>query len=454
MTAAPQVIPLSIYEAIAPDRAIELQAIALQIRDRAEQIHRSQIKVAELVARAKELLPNRQNWLRWLKEEFPEMSQRQAYRLVRLHDSGVNTLPGAADQPLTVLEIAAAAEPEARAEIEQRLMDGDRLTIAEAKAIAAQPDPDSDADFRQQQRLEREQASRIPGHGGGGGRPVGSGGPTATAREQAIATALDRDPDADLHALVTRQHEEPMVGSRVMYNLVKGERKRPGRVTGQLDDGCWLVTDEEDGEVCELGPEDWRRVEEIPSVEAHEAAIALPEGRDNIVRLATSAKTDEHYTPPKILDAVYRCFNDWVELDPCSNAHGDAANVQAMRHFTAQDDAAKQVWDCTTLYMNPPFGKVAEFMARLALEYERGGVDEAIALTKCDPRTGWFSTAMREATAFCLVKGYTRFVGSTNAAPFGVVLWYFGPEPDRFYAAMEPIGWPCQLMVPGVHFGE
>jgi hypothetical protein len=182
---------------------------------------------------------------------------------------------------------------------------------------------------------------------------------------------------------------------------------------------------------------------------------------------ATSSKTNEHYTPPEIIDAVLECFGGVIELDPFSNSH-ESPNVSAKKHFTKEDDGLVQPWNADSLFMNPPFSKekdeegkaigdaagVANAIDKLVAEVSAENVKEAILLTKADTRTSWFQTIWENATAICFVSGYTKFVGSDNAAPFAIALSYFGANVDGFYRAFHgKIGVCVQVMVPKM-FGE
>lgn len=82
-----------------------------------------------------------------------------------------------------------------------------------------------------------------------------------------------------------------------------------------------------------------------------------------------SSKSNEHFTPQKVIDAVYAtflpraCTSDEpagrrvIELDPASC---EAANrvVMAERIYTAADDGLAKPWEASRVFVNPPGGKI------------------------------------------------------------------------------------------------
>ncbi|MBI5438156.1 MAG: N-6 DNA methylase [Nitrosomonadales bacterium] len=59
-------------------------------------------------------------------------------------------------------------------------------------------------------------------------------------------------------------------------------------------------------------------------------------------------------TPPRYVEAVKRFFGGSIELDPCSNKH---SIVKArVEHRLPKVDGLHVSWDCSTIYVNPPYG--------------------------------------------------------------------------------------------------
>lgn len=152
--------------------------------------------------------------------------------------------------------------------------------------------------------------------------------------------------------------------------------------------------------------------------------------------LFTSA-TPEWYTPNHIIDRVEKVFGE-IDLDPCSNAKGEDANVPAGDHYTIDDDGLIQRWH-GRVYMNPPYGdEIGQWTARLIKAHADQEIDEAIALLPARTDTAWFRPLM--AHLCCFVHGRLKFSGADNSAPFPSVVVYLGPDHEGFTDAFEDIG--------------
>lgn len=169
-----------------------------------------------------------------------------------------------------------------------------------------------------------------------------------------------------------------------------------------------------------------------------EAAIAkkVPSSNSGADKF-TSSKSDEHYTPPNILQAVYECLGE-LDLDPCSNSHS-SPNVNAKKHFTIEDDGLAQEWS-GRVFINPPFSDIKRWVPHVISEYSSGRVTEAIALTKAYPRTNWYKKLRESCQAICFVEGYQKYGKAQTSATFGTLLTYFGSNPERFCEVFKPFG--------------
>ena len=164
-----------------------------------------------------------------------------------------------------------------------------------------------------------------------------------------------------------------------------------------------------------------------------------------------SSETPEHYTPSRILDAVYACLGG-IDLDPCSNE--GIATVAAAQHFTAADDGLAQPWH-GRVYMNPPYGREIEsWVDKLVAEHTAGRVTQAIALVPARTDTQWF-LKLSEFPC-CFVIGRLTFVGNADPAPFPSAIFYLGDDVGTFFDVFMRqyrIGNIWQVLIPEM-FGE
>lgn len=145
-----------------------------------------------------------------------------------------------------------------------------------------------------------------------------------------------------------------------------------------------------------------------------------------------SSDSVEWYTPPKIIEAVRELFGGTIDLDPCSNAKGAAANVPARVHYTQEDNGLFQPW-FGNVYMNPPYGarEIVPWIERVRMEYESRRVTAAVVLVKAATSARWFRTLSPKYIR-CEVAGRLKFSGHPDSAPFSSVLFYLGDDVQRF----------------------
>lgn len=163
-----------------------------------------------------------------------------------------------------------------------------------------------------------------------------------------------------------------------------------------------------------------------------------------------SSESPEHYTPQLIIDATIACLGT-IDVDPCSNAKGEAATVPSALHFTSADDGLSQEWH-GRIYMNPPYGREIErWVRKLVTEHEAGRVTEAIALLPARPDTQWFD--LLRDFAWCAIHGRLTFIGNHDPAPFPSAVFYLGENLGVFYRSFVHLGDIWQRIEPGM-FGE
>jgi len=117
--------------------------------------------------------------------------------------------------------------------------------------------------------------------------------------------------------------------------------------------------------------------------------------------------------------------------------------VQAAAYFTAQQDGLGQPWR-GKVWVNPPYGQVDRFAAKLCAAHRSGAVPEALLLVNNATETTWFQDTARRASALCLPLGRIRFLdhsGTRQQQPLqGQAVLYFGPEGQRFIDRFTAFG--------------
>jgi len=151
--------------------------------------------------------------------------------------------------------------------------------------------------------------------------------------------------------------------------------------------------------------------------------------------LFTSA-SEEWYTPPEILEAMYAVFNDDLTTDPCSPING--SDVSADIYYTMEDDGLQQPWK-GTVFMNPPYGNViGDWVKKAISEYLHGEATEIVILVPARTDTNWFH--LLNDYPWCAIKGRLKFSGNDNSAPFPSAVFYLGENVKGFFESFESFG--------------
>jgi len=67
------------------------------------------------------------------------------------------------------------------------------------------------------------------------------------------------------------------------------------------------------------------------------------------------SESNEHFTPPEVVDAARETMSGRIELDPASNAVANSV-VRAERFHSADDPGHNKVWRARSVFLNPPGG--------------------------------------------------------------------------------------------------
>ena len=125
-----------------------------------------------------------------------------------------------------------------------------------------------------------------------------------------------------------------------------------------------------------------------------------------------SSKSNEWTTPQDFYDKL----NDKYEftLDPCCTS----VTKKCTKYYTEQDNGLSKDWAGETVFVNPPYGNVKEWIEKAAKEAETVNT-KVVMLTpaRTDTRV-WHDTVFSKAKEIYFVKGRLKFGEQSNSAPF------------------------------------
>lgn len=138
------------------------------------------------------------------------------------------------------------------------------------------------------------------------------------------------------------------------------------------------------------------------------------------LKAITSSKSDEWGTDPKWFEALNLEFG--FTLDPCATAE----TAKCKKFFTKEQDGLLQSWADETVFMNPPYSNVFEWMGKAYREAkENGALVVCLVPARVDTRW-WHQFATRGERRF--PKGRLKFVGAGDScAPFPSAIVIFRP---------------------------
>jgi ParB family chromosome partitioning protein len=148
----------------------------------------------------------------------------------------------------------------------------------------------------------------------------------------------------------------------------------------------------------------------------------------------------EWYTPMLVLNPARAVLGDF-DLDPASCAYAQKT-VRAKRWFSKEDDGLRHDWR-GSVWLNPPFSDMGEFTQKLITELHAGRVTAAILFGPSNTDTAWCQKAFAEADAVCFTRVQIPFYKSNGAIAKpsrGYVIFYFGPDVDKFREHFKSVG--------------
>lgn len=143
--------------------------------------------------------------------------------------------------------------------------------------------------------------------------------------------------------------------------------------------------------------------------------------------MAVAAKEDWK-TPPEVIAVVRAALGGAIALDPCASPR--KADHFARHNIHPPRNGLIDAWPVGSTFINPPFGDLAEWAARV--EQMRGGGRSIIMLLPSRTDTRFWHGVIAHADAICFWKGRISFVGAEGPCPFATAFAYWGPHRDRF----------------------
>ena len=139
-----------------------------------------------------------------------------------------------------------------------------------------------------------------------------------------------------------------------------------------------------------------------------------------------SSKNNEWGTPANFfnkLDVVYG-----FTLDPCATAQ----NTKCKNFYTVEDNGLEQSWEGETVFVNPPYSNVKEWVAKSHRESLKPNTT-IVMLIPSRTDTRWWHKHCMTAHQILFVKGRLRFEGGEHSAPFpsAVIVFKSADTPAR-----------------------
>ena len=160
---------------------------------------------------------------------------------------------------------------------------------------------------------------------------------------------------------------------------------------------------------------------------------------DGSVLALKSSRSVEWYTPVAYVEAAREVLGA-IDLDPASCSEANEV-VDARRYFDVADDGLARDWR-GRVFLNPPYNRAGEFVAKLLDEHQAGRVEAAVVLLNSyGVDAAWFRPLW--AHLLCFTDHRIAFwspVGQSGGPMNGNVFVYLGPERARFARVFSRFG--------------
>ena len=181
----------------------------------------------------------------------------------------------------------------------------------------------------------------------------------------------------------------------------------------------------------------------------------LTKGRRS--NLWKSQKSDVYYTPPHLVKALVEKWGPFsLDAAACAESH------HAPKYFTEDDDGLAQSWGPGTVFCNPPFSLLKEFLQKAGDEVEFGETDRVVFLCpNKSQRAFWRKYVSERAAEVYTVDGPVGFGEPTSQgikwhpnAHFSLVVIIFqkGKRPGEKYTTHTLFLDPKSVSNTAAHF--
>lgn len=139
----------------------------------------------------------------------------------------------------------------------------------------------------------------------------------------------------------------------------------------------------------------------------------------DITALLQQPETDVWATPQWLFDALNKEFG--FTLDPCS----DGTNAKCPKFYTPRENGLLRDWGTETVFMNPPYSEVDEWMRKAYGAAQEGATVVCLVPARTDTRW-WHEYVMKGEVR--LIRGRLKFGNAENSAPFPSAIAVFRPR--------------------------
>lgn len=139
----------------------------------------------------------------------------------------------------------------------------------------------------------------------------------------------------------------------------------------------------------------------------------------DIAALLQQPETDVWATPQWLYDALNKEFG--FTLDPCS----DGTNAKCPKFYTPRENGLLRDWGTETVFMNPPYSEVDEWMRKAYGAALEGATVVCLIPARTDTQW-WHAYVMKAEIRF--IRGRLKFGDAENSAPFPSAIVVFRPR--------------------------